>query len=566
MSVICWPLMRNVTPLPVAPSDLRLDRYRHVADMVEQVSLPVSDLLVGLPSARLAVLWKGVGVRTIWLGLVMTVVAAMGLASLPTVPPAQANGTDIVVLGGSSAVSDSVLQELAKCTSGSVSRISGANRYATAAAVSSTFLSPGVDVAYVATGVNFPDALAGSAAAGAGVGGPVLLVKPTSVPSETAAELNRLNPKTIVVLGGTAAISAGVESALGAYGTVVRVAGPDRYSTGALVSSYAFPTGASTAYVATGTNFPDALAGGPAAVGAMGPVLLVKPDSIPSSVAAELTRLNLSSIKVLGGTAAISASVESSLKAYAPTVTRLSGSNRYATAAAVSKNTFSPGVGTIFIATGTNFPDALAGGPIAGILGGPILLTKPDSVPSDTRNEIERLTGVSCQPPPPPVTFGPGLHRIGIDIPAGTYRNSGFSSGCYWERLSGFGGTFDEIIANNFTYVRQIVELKPTDAGFDADGECGTWSNDLSPSKAPAASFGGGIWQVPSEIAPGLWRNAPIDTGCYWERLAGFSGEFDDIIANDFISDKTPVVVDVSASDTGFSVDLECGSWTYLGP
>lgn len=315
-----------------------------------------------------------------------------------------ASTVDIVILGGESAVSNSVASELATCTAGSVSRIAGSNRYATAAAVSSTFLSPGIDKAYVATGENFPDALAGSAAAGAGAGGPVLLVRPTSVPSETAAELNRLNPNTIVVLGGTAAISAGVESTLGAYGTVVRVAGSNRYSTGALVSSYAFPSGANTAYVATGTNFPDALAGGPAAVQVQGPVLLVDPNSIPSSVGAELARLGLSSIKVLGGTAAVSASVEAGLKAYAPSVTRLSGSNRYATAAAVSKDTFAPGVGTIFIATGTNFPDALAGGPIAGILGGPILLTDPNSIPSDTRTEIQRLTGMTCGSTPTTTT------------------------------------------------------------------------------------------------------------------------------------------------------------------
>ncbi len=376
--------------------------------------------------------------RRIWFVLVMAVVATMGLASLPTVPPAGANGTNIVVLGGPSAVSDAVLSQLAACTSGSVSRIAGANRYATAAKVSSTFLSPGIDVAYVATGENFPDALAGSAAAGSGAGGPILLVRPTSVPSETAAELNRLNPKTIVVLGGTAAISAGVESALGAYGTVVRVAGSNRYSTGALVSSYAFPTGADTAYVATGTNFPDALAGGPAAVGTKGPVLLVEPNSIPSSVRSELARLGMSNIKVLGGTAAVSASLESSLKAYAPSVTRLAGSNRYATAAAVSRDTFTPGVGTIFIATGTNFPDALAGGPIAGILGGPILLTDPNSIPNDTRTEIQRLTGVSCQPPPPIRTFGDGSWRIGGDIQAGTYRTLPSPGICYGKRLSGF--------------------------------------------------------------------------------------------------------------------------------
>ncbi len=175
-------------------------------------------------------------------------------------------------------------------------------------------------------------------------------------------------------------------------------------------------------------------------------------------------------------------------------------------------------------------------------------------------------TSTTTTRPPTYTTFGPGTHRVGIDIPAGTYRNSGDLSGCYWERLSGFGGTFDDIIANNFTNVRQIVEVKASDAGFKPDGDCGQWSSDLRPAKAPTAGFGGGTWQVPSEVSPGLWRNTPSEAGCYWERLDGFSGEFDDTIANDFISDKASTIVRVEASDTGFGVDEDCGAWTYLGP
>ncbi len=67
-------------------------------------------------------------------------------------------------------------------------RLSGADRYATAAAVSAASFSPGVPVAYVATGANFPDALAAGAAA-AERGGPVLLVTGSAIPASTAAEL-----------------------------------------------------------------------------------------------------------------------------------------------------------------------------------------------------------------------------------------------------------------------------------------------------------------------------------------------------------------------------------------
>ena len=76
--------------------------------------------------------------------------------------------------------------------------------------------APGVAVAYVATGVDFPDALSGSAAAGLR-GGPVLLVCPSGVPAVVATELSRLKPAKIVILGGTGVVSAAVQSALAAY-------------------------------------------------------------------------------------------------------------------------------------------------------------------------------------------------------------------------------------------------------------------------------------------------------------------------------------------------------------
>ncbi len=89
------------------------------------------------------------------------------------------------------------------------------DRYGTAAAVSKATFSPGVPVAYIASGLNFPDALAG-AAAGGYLGGPVLLVN-GHIPAVTAAELTRLQPGRIVVLGGSAAVSDAVLSALDAY-------------------------------------------------------------------------------------------------------------------------------------------------------------------------------------------------------------------------------------------------------------------------------------------------------------------------------------------------------------
>jgi hypothetical protein len=128
--------------------------------------------------------------------------------------------------------------------------------------------------------------------------------------------------------------------------------------------------------------------------------------------------------------------------------------------------------------------------------------------------------------------------------------------------LSGFGGTLDEIISNDFTFDRRLVEISPSDAGFESD-DCGIWTNDLSPiTSAPVAPFSNGQYQVGAEVAPGLWRNSDSSEGCYWERQSGFSGELGDIIANSFsFSIQT---VQISAGDVGFLAS-RCGTWTKIG-
>lgn len=173
---------------------------------------------------------------------------------------------------------------------------------------------------------------------------------------------------------------------------IERYAGPDRYATAALVSRRTFPDGASVVHVATGVTFPDALAGGVAAARAAGPVLLVTPSTLPAVTRTEIQRLAPERIVVLGGTAAIGASVEAELNSLAPGgATRLSGADRYATAAAISRSTFAGPVPVAYVATGIDYPDALGGVPAAAGEGGPILLVRPSALPDATRTELERL-------------------------------------------------------------------------------------------------------------------------------------------------------------------------------
>ena len=274
-----------------------------------------------------------------------------------------------------------------------VQRLAGADRYATAAAVSGAHFTAGVPVAYVATGANFPDALAGGPAA-ARSGAPILLVTDIAVPSATAAELNRLRPARIVVLGGAGVVSDGVVAALDAYdagGGVSRLAGVDRYETAATVSAATFAPGAPIAVIASGASFPDALVGGVAAARLGGPVLLTRHDELPAPTDAELRRLAPGRIIVVGGSGVVSDRLLSNLAAYSVGgATRLGGVDRYATAVAVSAGLF-PNASSLFIATGRNFADALVAVPPAGMGGGALLIVPGGSAPPAVRAEAARL-------------------------------------------------------------------------------------------------------------------------------------------------------------------------------
>ena len=329
--------------------------------------------------------------------LFVTLVAAASIVvAAPVVPSAAASdGVDIVVLGGSSVVSDPVVEHLSSCTGGTVARIAGRDRYATAAAVSKSAFDS-ADIAYLAVGTSYPEAVAAGPIA-ALRNAPLLLTRTESLPPETRTELKRLGVSEVILLGGTGAVSSAVEADLAASYEVSRITGTDRYSTVAAISaSYFQPSEVPVAYVARGDLFPDALAGGPAAVTNNGPVLLTDQTGLPAATAAELQRLAPDSIVILGGPAAVTDEVRASLGQYTTgEVNRLAGRDRYDTAAVIS-STLPPGPNTIYLATSENFPDALAGVPLAG--SDPLLLVSDKAVPGPTANRIAAITGKPCNP------------------------------------------------------------------------------------------------------------------------------------------------------------------------
>jgi SpoIID/LytB domain protein len=271
-----------------------------------------------------------------------------------------------------------------------VDRWGGRDRYETAVAVSWANFDSGVPAVVVVRGDLFPDALAAAPLA-ADFNGPVLLTRSTSLPGIVAEELDRLNPSTIFVVGGPVAVSDSVANQLSTYGPVVRLWGQDRYKTAVDVSKEIAPSGASTVFVGSGIDFAETVAGSGLAAAKDGPLLLTRTSSLPSATRQELNRLNPSRIIVVGGPSVVSNSVVSALGAYAGTVTRLSGSDRYGTSAEISRWGYPSGSDRAFVAVGTDYADALAGAAIAGMDGGPILLVKNTSVPSSVASELSRL-------------------------------------------------------------------------------------------------------------------------------------------------------------------------------
>jgi putative cell wall-binding protein len=275
-----------------------------------------------------------------------------------------------------------------------VTRIAGADRFATSAAISLATFGENVENVYIANGFDFPDALAAGSSAGMN-SAPILLVAPDRITPLVLEELQRLTPGAITILGGTDSISAAVETELETLteGAVTRLAGDDRFETAVEISKAAFEnfeTG-KTVYISNGFAFPDALSVGPISGLSNSPLLLVTPTEIPTATSDELARLNPSQIVILGGPNTVSPAVFEALSTLTTAqVTRIAGSDRFETSAEISMSFFDGDVATIYIANGLSFPDALSAGPAGAMDNAPLLLVTTDTIPESIMAEIER--------------------------------------------------------------------------------------------------------------------------------------------------------------------------------
>jgi putative cell wall-binding protein len=269
-------------------------------------------------------------------------------------------------------------------------RIAGADRYGTAVAIAQTFTPPVPEV-ILADGLDFPDALTAGYLAGR-LHAPILLTPTDPLSAETASELQTLGVKGVDIVGGTDAVSADVQNTLTSDGyTVQRIAGADRYGTAEAVAEQvpdtligSFPGGGPTAIVASGVNFPDALAGSALAFSASYPMLLTDPGTLSTETASALTTLGIKQVILLGGTNAVSAGVQTAIAGMGITVTRVGGADRTDTAGMLADMEISAlgwSTSQVDLARGDLFPDALSGGTLAGTQKAPVVFTEdPDDL------------------------------------------------------------------------------------------------------------------------------------------------------------------------------------------
>ena len=282
---------------------------------------------------------------------------------------------------------------LATAAATSADRIAGADRYQTAVLVSSAAFAPGVERVFLASGIDYPDALSAAPIAAA-LGAPLLLTARDALPPVVVTELARLAPTAeVVIVGGTAVVSTAVESRLRQLGyTVSRVLGLDRYDTSrALITAHAAPS--TTAVPRDGPQLPRcARRRGRRRVGRRTGAArrrLGGDPRRPHARPARRARRAVGAHRGRNGRRVERHRAELLGLEYA--AQRLAGLDRFGTAVAINQHAF-PSAQRAFVATGAGFADALAGAVYAAVESAPLYSSSPVCLPVGTRADmLERL-------------------------------------------------------------------------------------------------------------------------------------------------------------------------------
>lgn len=281
-------------------------------------------------------------------------------------------------------------------------RISGSSRIETANKIAAKGWKTAKTVV-LASANSFPDAMAGGPLAYA-LDAPILLTNNGALEDSLISEIKSLNAEEIVILGGDAAVSQDIETALAEDYTVTRISGANRFETAVKIAKELLKTTNKDTFenifIASGNNFPDALTVSPAAAISSEPILFAYGSAnadltLETTTAKYIKKIAPKNIAVIGGENSIGNNTIVQLEndCGVENVKRVAGQSRYDTAIEVYneyKDIFSGN--SVVISTGKNFPDALAGGSFAAKKSAPILIVD-GTVNQDKINEIIKKSG-----------------------------------------------------------------------------------------------------------------------------------------------------------------------------
>ena len=276
-----------------------------------------------------------------------------------------------------------------------LTRIHGATRYQTMSGLVDLMSAGKNGVVIVASATNYPDALAASSLAGCYDPAPILLTDPSDLTAEVKEQIQKLNPSFIYIVGGESAVSSTVEDQLKANSQayIQRLSGQTRYETSLRIAKTAYNVANIDGeapwqvIIATGTTFADALSVSPYAYAGKMPILLCDPVAgLSDDALAFLKAKGVRNAMIVGGNQAVPSSVEAQLESVGVSYNRYFGSTRYETSVKIAErasslfnNSSVLGLSGSIFATGKNFPDALAAGPVAGHSRSFVLLVDDDN-------------------------------------------------------------------------------------------------------------------------------------------------------------------------------------------
>lgn len=264
-----------------------------------------------------------------------------------------------------------------------VKRIYGNTRYETSTSISNAFSDGKITNVIIASGNNFPDALAGSVLSKK-LNAPILLVDKDL--NRSADSINYIKSHldsdgTVYVLGGNASVSEEYINNIKSLGfkNVERLGGTDRFDTNSIISRSMNVQKGTPIVLVNGYGFADALSVSSVAALKGYPILMSGPSGLSEKIQSQIKDIQPSKVYIIGGQSVLNNTVVEQIKSIVPTLTndniaRIYGQNRYETSLNICKY-FNLSTDTAIVANGESFPDALSGSALAAKLNAPIILT-----------------------------------------------------------------------------------------------------------------------------------------------------------------------------------------------